>query len=167
MTKPKRIFIVGHMGSGKSLFSKALAEKLGWQYVDANLGLERYYGRRLNEIIGKQGENALHQCEAEVLSYYIGKENVVITMEDGVITTENNRKLLSSEFVIYLKVSTPVQIERMSSGLPPLFPIANQKAFLDKLHLERDHLFEKVATLTIESISVDEDVDKVLKLFEE
>ncbi len=147
MAKPKRIFIVGHMGAGKSLFSKALAEKLGWQYVDANLGLERYYGRRLNEIIGKQGEDAFHQCEAEVLSYYIGKKNVVVTMEDGVITTEKNRKLLSSEFVIYLKVSTSVQIERTSYGLPPLFPIADQKTFFDKLHLERDHLFEEVATL--------------------
>jgi len=166
MAKPKRIFIVGHMGAGRSLLCKALAEKLGWQYIDANLGLERYYGRRLNEIIGKQGEEAFHQCEAEVLSHYIGKENVVVTMEDGVITTEKNRKLLSSEFVVYLKVSTPVQIERMSGGLPPLFPIADQKAFLDKLHHERDHLFEEVATLIIESISIEEDVNKVIKALE-
>jgi shikimate kinase len=167
MTKPKRIFIVGHMGAGRSLLCKTLAEKLGWQYIDANLGLERYYGRRLNEIIGKQGEEAFHQCEAEVLSYYIGKENVVVTMEDGVIATEKNRKLLSSEFVVYLKVSTPVQIERMSDGLPPLFPIVDQKAFLDKLHHERDHLFEEVATLTKESISIEEDVNKVIKALEE
>ena len=71
----KRIIIVGHMGSGKSLLAKSLAEKLGWQYVDANLGLERYIGRRLHEIIGKQGEEALHQCEAEILNYYNNKEN--------------------------------------------------------------------------------------------
>ena len=54
MTKLKRIFIVGHMGSGKSLLAKSLAEKLKWQYVDANLGLERYIGRSLGEILGKQ-----------------------------------------------------------------------------------------------------------------
>ena len=167
MIKPKRIFIVGHMGSGKSLFSKALAEKLGWQYIDANLGLERYCGRRMSEVIGNQGEEAYHQFEAEVLSYYIGKENVVVTMEDGVIATEKNRKLLASESVIYLKVSTPVQIERMVDGLLPLFPIADQKSFLDKLHHERDHLFEEVATLTIDSISIEEDVNKVIKVLKE
>ena len=42
MTKSKRIIIVGHMGAGKSLFAKKLAAELDWQYVDANIGLERF-----------------------------------------------------------------------------------------------------------------------------
>jgi shikimate kinase len=84
-------------------------------------------------------------------------------MEESVIATEKNRKLLSSEYVIYLKVSTPEQIERMKGGRIPLLPITDLKAFLDKQHLERDRLFEEVATLTIESISVEEDVNKVIK----
>lgn len=166
MIKPKRIFIVGHMGAGKSLRAEALAEKLGWQYIDANPGLERYIGRSLNEIFGKQGEEAFHQCEAEIISHYIGKEHVVLTMEEAVIATETNRKLLSSEFVVYLKVSTPVQIERWPNGRSPLLPIADRKAFLDKQHLERDSLFEAVATLTIESVSIEEDVKKIIKSFE-
>lgn len=33
MIKPKRIFIVGHMGAGKALLAEALAKKLGWQYI--------------------------------------------------------------------------------------------------------------------------------------
>ena len=163
MNKPKRIFIVGHMGAGRSLLCKALAQKLDWQCIDANLGLERYYGRRLNEIIGKQGEEALHECEAEVLSHYIGKEDVVVTMEDGVVDTEKNRNLLSSEFVVYLKVSTAVQMERMSDGLAPIFPIADQKLFLDKLHQKRDSLFEEVATLTVVSKSIEDDVSAIMK----
>src|SRR5271154_5493864 len=103
MTKPKRVFIVGHMGAGKALFSEALAQKLDWQFIDANPSLERYIGRSLNEILGKQGEEAFHRCEAEIISHYIGKENVVVILEEAVITTEKNRKLLSSEFVVYLK----------------------------------------------------------------
>jgi shikimate kinase len=50
MTKTKRIFIVGHTGAGKSLCAEALAKKLGWQFIDANPGLERYIGRSLTEI---------------------------------------------------------------------------------------------------------------------
>lgn len=166
MAKPKRIFIVGHMGAGKALLSEALAKKLGWQYIDANPSLERYIGRSLNEIIGKHGEEAFHQCEAEIISHYIGKEHVVVVLEEAVIATEENRKLLSSQFVIYLKVSTPVQIERMQGGRTPLLPIPDLKAFLDKQHLERDSLFEAVATLAIESISVDEDVNKIMEFIE-
>lgn len=74
-----------------------------------------------------------------------------------------NRKLLSPEFVVYLKVSTPVQIERMQGGRIPLLPIADLKAFLDKQHLDRDSFFEEVATLTVESISVEDDVNKIIK----
>lgn len=167
MSKPKRIFIVGHTGAGKSLRGEALAKNLGWQYIDANPGLERYIGRSLNEIFGKQGEEAFHQCEAEIISHYIGKEHVVIIMEEAVIATEKNRKLLSSEFVVYLKVSVPVQIERWPDGRSPLLPIADRKAFLDKQHLERDSLYEEVATLTIESISIEEDVHRIIKALEE
>lgn len=167
MSKPKRIFIVGHMGAGKALLAEALAKKLGWKYIDANPSLERYIGRSLNEIIGKEGEAAFHRCEAEIISHYIGKEHVVVVLEEAVIATEENRKLLSSEFVVYLKVSTPVQIERMKGGRIPLLPIVDEKAFLDKLHLERDHLFEEVATLTIDSVSVEGDVEKIITAIQE
>jgi len=40
------------------------------------------------------------------------------------------------------------------------------KAFLTEQHLQRDHLFEEVATQAIESISVEEDVNKIIKTFE-
>ena len=167
MTKPKRIFIVGHMGAGKFLLTEALAKKLGWELIDANPSLERYVGRSLNQILGKQGEEAFHRCEAEIISHYTGKEHIVVVMEESVIATEQNRKLLSSEFVIYLKVSTSTQRERMKGGRIPLLPIADMKAFLDKQHAERDHLFEEVATLTIDSISVEDDVNKIMKVLEQ
>lgn len=40
-----RIFAVGHMGTGKYIFSEALAKQLGWGIVDANPSIERYIGR--------------------------------------------------------------------------------------------------------------------------
>src|SRR4029079_12446090 len=100
MVKPKRIFIIGHMGAGKFLLTEALAKKLGWDVIDANPSLERYIGRSLNEILGTQGEEAFHQCENEILSHYIGKEHIVVVLEESVVATKENRKLLSSEFVI-------------------------------------------------------------------
>src|SRR5579872_1828021 len=123
MIKPKRIFIVGHLGALKSLTGEALAKRLGWQYIDANPGLERYIGRSLNEIVGKQGEEVFHECEAEIISYYIGKGHVVVVLEEAVVATEKNRKLLSTEYVVYLNVSRPIQIERWQNGRTPLLPI--------------------------------------------
>ncbi len=163
MGQPKRIFIVGHLGAGKSLLAEALAKKLGWQFVDANPSLERWIGRSLSDIFGQQGEAAYHECETEILAHYAAKEHVVVVLDEAVIATEKNRKLLSSEYVVYLKVSTSTQMERMKGGRAPLLPIPDVKAFLDKQHHERDHLFEAVATLTIDSVGVEEDVNTIIK----
>jgi len=166
MAKPKRIFVVGHMGAGKALLSEALAKKLGWEYVDADPSLERYIGRYLNEILGKQGEEAFHRCEAEIISHYIGKEHIVVVTDAAVVATEENRKLLLPEFVVYLKVSTETQLDRMKDGRVPLLPIPDKKVFFDKLHLKRDSFYEEVATITIESFSIEEDVSKIIKILE-
>lgn len=93
----------------------------------------------------------------------MSKENVVVVLEESVITTEKNRKLLSSEFVVYLKVETPLQLKRWQEGRIPLLPIADLKAFLDKQHQERDRLYEAVAKLTVDLTSLEEDVNKVIK----
>lgn len=166
MTKPKRIFIVGHTGAGKTLLGEALAKKLGWQFIDANPALERYVGLNLNEILGKEGEAAFHQCEAEIISHYIKKDNIVVILEEAVIATEQNRKLLSSEFVVYSKVSVPVQIKRWPEGRIPLLPIPDLKTFLEKQHLERDKFFEEVATLTIEPVFTEDDAQQIINAIE-
>lgn len=166
MSKAKRIFIVGHMGAGKALLGKALADKLGWKFIDANLGLERTIGCALNDIIGNEGVKVFQQTLSEIMKDSIGKENIVVSTDDSIVDTEKNRQSLSSEYAIYLKVNTSEQIKRMSNGPAPLLSVVELKAFLDKLHVERDRLFEEVATLVVDSKSVDDDVQLILKKLE-
>jgi shikimate kinase len=150
MSQYKRIFIIGHSGAGKGVFAKALAEKLGWKFIDADFALAPSIGRSLVDIIGSQGEEAFHHCLFDILSYQCSKENIVVTTDDSIVCHEKNRQLLSSEFTVYLKVSTPVQLERISHNRP-LLPLADYKAFLDKQHQERDSLYEKSASFSISS----------------
>lgn len=151
MKQNKRIFIIGHPGAGKALLAKTLAEKLGWQFIDADLGLEIHIGRNLTDILSKQGVEAFHHCEFEILTSLLTKENIVVTTDASVVCNEKNRQLLSSEFVVYLKVSTPVQLERNSRNPAPLLQMTDLKHFLDQLHHERDRLYEQVASSSIDS----------------
>jgi shikimate kinase len=73
MSKAKRIFIVGHMGAGKALLGKALADKLGWKFIDANISLERTIGCALNDIIGNEGVKVFQQTLSEIMKDSIGK----------------------------------------------------------------------------------------------
>lgn len=150
MSSYKRIFIIGHPGAGKALLAKTLAEKLGWQFSDTDLGLEFRVGRTMHEMMGKQGEIAFHDCESEILTTQLLKENLVVTTDPTIVCSEKNRQLLSSEFVVYLKVSAPVQIERTSREPRPL--LSNELLpFLEKLHQERDSLYEQLASVSINS----------------
>lgn len=178
MNKPKRIFIVGHMGAGKFIFTEALAKKLEWQLVDANPSIERYIGRLTRDILSEQGEAAFNRCQADIISHCNEKENIVVLLEECVVTSEQCRKLLSSEFVVYLKVSIPTQLSRMKNGRVSALPVNDMKSFLEKQHNERDAFFEEIATLIVESVGssdhtseidkiIEEDVNKVMKALEE
>ncbi len=170
MNKYKRIFIIGHMGAGKALVGKTLADKLGWQFLDADFGLEHRLGRPSNEILGKQGEESFRQCETEMLSQLLNRTNVVVITDGGVIFSDKNRKLLSSEFVVYLKVSTPIQIERTALKSPfTLLPKTEFKTLFDRLHQERDSLYDEVAKITIntDSGALEKDVNEIIKSLEQ
>ena len=171
MKKYKRVFLIGHMGAGRSLLGKALADQLGWGFIDIYLGLERYMGRSLGEIVGEQSEAVILQYQADLVSYYLNKENVVITTDDTVILSPKIRKLLLPEYVIYMKINTKTQLERMNDSAFPPFPLlseADKIPFLDKLHRERDSLFEEAAKLTIETkLSLEDDLGKIIKTLEE
>jgi shikimate kinase len=164
MSQYKRIFIIGHPGAGKALVAKTLAEKLGWQFINADLGLEFHIGRTLNEILGKHGEKAFHHCASEILANQLQKEKIVVTTDASIVCHEKNRQLLSAEFVVYLQVSTPMQMERTSRNPAPLTN-TDLKIFLDKLHQERDSLYDQVASLSIHSdnSALEEHVSTIIK----
>jgi shikimate kinase len=167
MQKPKRIFIVGHMGAGKFVFTEALAKKLAWEIVDANPSIERYIGRQTRDILGEQGEAAFNRSQADIITHCKNKENIVVLLEECVVSSGQCRELLSSEFVVYLKVSIPTQLERMKTGRVPSLPVDDMKHFLEKQHLERDAYFEKIATLIVESEGCSDHVSEINKIVEE
>jgi shikimate kinase len=51
-----------------------------------------------------------------------------------------------------MSVSVPVQLERIAEGdYRPLLPVDNFAAIIDKLHDERDGLYEQVASFSLSS----------------
>lgn len=78
-------------------------------------------------------------------------DNIVVTTDASLLASQKNKELLSSEFVVYLKVSIPVQLERSSRDSVKLLPLDNYTDFLEAMHRERDNVYEKAASITIDS----------------
>lgn len=149
MKQAQRIFIVGHHGAGKGLLAKTVAQSLGWQFVDADLGLESHIGRHVYEILGEQGQIAFYDCQFDILTSLCAQEYIVVTTDSSVVCAEKNRQLLRNEMTVWLDVSTPIQIERTLRNAANLLPIPSLENFFDQLHEERDSLYNEVAKLPV------------------
>lgn len=158
MTAYKRIFIVGQPGAGKTLLAKTVAEKLGWQFIDADFGIEFHVGRILNEILGHEGSKSFMNCQFDILNTLLDKENIVVATDVSIVCSEKNRDLLAKEFSIFLQVGTTTQLARITRNPDSLLPVKDMKLFLDHLHQDRDQLFADIASLTIDSD--DNDLEK-------
>lgn len=164
MNSCKRIFLIGHPGAGKGLLAKSLAQRLGWTYIDADLGLESRIGASIDDILGK-GTQDFMGCQYQVLADICQKEHVVVTTDASIVCSEQLRELLSQEFTVYLQVSLEVQMERTNHQAALLKPGANRDAFFKELHETRDVLYESIAKLNISSDNskVDEHINDVIK----
>ena len=58
---PRRIWLIGSMGSGKTVVGGALDEQLGWPLLDNDVELEATEGRSLTDL-AEDGPEALHRA---------------------------------------------------------------------------------------------------------
>jgi len=151
MKKYQRIFIIGHPGAGKALIAKEVADKLAWQFVDADFGLEFHMGRKLNDLFDQNGVHAFHQAETSVLKELLQKKNIVVTTDASIVFNNDSKELLKDDLIVYLKVSTQVQLERNQTNPSAIMSSTQIKTFFDHLHAERDHLYAELATLVVDS----------------
>src|SRR5205823_12787324 len=91
------IFLVGFMGAGKTTVGKALAERLGWRFIDLDDAIEAHEGRKIAEIFRASGENEFRRAEAEALCSRIeqldSRNPTVMALGGGAYGQEPNRRL--------------------------------------------------------------------------
>lgn len=164
MNTPKRLFILGLPGAGKALVARTVAKKLDWEYIDADLGLEHQIGDHIADILGDSGLNHFLKTQGRVLSQLKEKNNIVVTTDTSVALSEENRELLHNEYSIYIKASVKTLMERYEHSPIPLLSATTRKILLDKLHQDRDDLYQQTASQTIDTDIdyFDEHVDRIL-----
>ena len=168
MSNKNRIFIIGHSGAGKGVLAQAIAQKLGWRFIDADFALAPSIGRTLSEIIGSEGEKQFHESMSNILYNLLNEENIVVTTDDSIVCNEKCLEILSCEYTVYLKVSTTVQLDRISHN-SPLLPTADYADFLNQLRTERDDLYERAASYSLSSDDgeIEDDMKSVDNAFDD
>ena len=112
------IVVVGLMGAGKSTTGSALAESLGFPFVDSDADITTLTGRSGLEIADAEGVPALHRLEAAVLlGALAGQQPKVIAAAASVVEDKTVRAALARRAtVIRLVVPEAETLARQRTG---------------------------------------------------
>ncbi len=139
------IFLTGFMGSGKSTIGPILANALGWDFVDVDKSIERKTDKRIVDIFSGTGEQAFRKLEQEALREVLGRNECVVSLGGGTLTSEGNFEIIRRNGVIvYLRLSPEKLLQRVRnrSDRPLLKDEAGNALQGDELKKRVDALLE-------------------------
>ncbi|HEY2415195.1 MAG TPA: shikimate kinase [Pirellulaceae bacterium] len=158
------IFLVGYRGSGKTTVAAALAQRLGWKWVDADEELERKQNKTIKQIFADDGEAAFRDYEAAILSQIATGDQQIIALGGGVVLREANRNLLKERGkAVWLKAPAEVLLERINADATtaerrPNLTAQGGIAEIRTLLAQREPLYAAVADLEVEARSPPADI---------
>ena len=108
------IYLIGYMGSGKTVTSKSLALKLKMPFYDTDDEIEKREKRSVSKIFNIDGEAYFRKLETEIL-VNICQESI-ISCGGGLPVNNNNMELINSKGTsIYLKASNNCLFNRLKN----------------------------------------------------
>ena len=163
------LYLVGFMASGKTTVGRALADHIGWPFVDMDAEIEAREGRSIAQIFQESGEVAFREIEGQVLRAHIRRieagQPCVLALGGGAFVQPGNRELLENNGVS-LWLDCPLElIQRRLSGdtLRPLAALANGN--LRPLYEARRPLYSHANyRVEIDTEDVNQLLQRILKL---
>jgi len=146
------LYLVGMMGCGKSHVGPALADRLGYRFVDLDSVISAAAGRSIPAIFAAEGEAGFRQLERQVLQQVASWHSLVVATGGGVVTTPANWGELRQGVVVWLDVPASTLLDRLRADPTPrpLLVDADPAPRLQELLRQRQTLYSQ-ADLRVEA----------------
>ncbi|CCZ34866.1 shikimate kinase [Firmicutes bacterium CAG:646] len=160
----ENIVLIGMPGVGKSTVGVILAKELGYQFIDADLLIQKQEKRLLREIIAQEGVDGFIQIENQVNASIETDRTVIATGGSVVYGREAMEHLKKISTVVYLKLSYQALKKRLGN-LKNRGVVLREGQTLRDLYKERVVLYEKYADIVIdeENKGIEETLQYILK----
>ncbi len=157
----ENVILIGMPGCGKSTIGKALARKLGKEFVDADGVLVETYGKSIPDIFATEGEAGFREKETAVLRELGKRSALVIATGGGCVTKAENYPLLHQNGTIFW-------LQRELDKLPTDGRPLSQANKLTDLYQARRPLYEGFSDHSIDyNADTDAAVEAILAKLEE
>ena len=166
------IALIGFMGAGKSAVGRALAKKLGREFVEMDTLIEEMAGKKIPQIFEQDGEIAFRAMEIEVTKKVARKAGQVIACGGGMVLNKiNTDRVRETSRMVYLKASPRKILERISAGENerPLLDVPYPAQRIRELLDFRKPFYQRSADITINTsrLSIDRVADLIINRLKE
>lgn len=161
----KNIIFIGMPASGKSTVGVVVAKRLGYEFIDTDLLIQKQEKKLLKDIIAEVGNEGFLEIENQV-NRDINPEYAVISPGGSVVYCQEAMEHFKEiGTIIYLKVSFET-INRRISNAKNRGVVLKAGQTLRDLYEERTTLFEKYADYVVseEGLGLEETIDEVLEI---
>lgn len=164
----KNIILIGMPAVGKSTVGVVVAKRLGYEFIDTDLLIQKQEGRLLKDIIRESGIERFLEIENQV-NREVEAEKAVISPGGSVVYCEeamNHFKEIGK--VVYLRASFET-IKKRILNPEKRGVVLKENQSLEDLYNERVALFEKYADYIVdeEGLDMGETIEQVLALLGE
>ena len=161
------LYLLGFMGTGKSVLGKRLAQRLGFRFLDSDSEIEKKCGMKTKDIFSKLGEPKFRSMEREFMESGHPECNCVVACGGGLCCREGMPELVKSKGVSVVLFSSPEEIlERVSrSDSRPLLNVENPIERIKSLLKERKPFYMRsgVAIATDANLKITE--EHILRIY--
>jgi len=162
----KSLVLVGLMGAGKTTIGRRLASRLGIEFVDADVEIEKAAGTSIADIFKEFGEAHFRDGEQRVIARLLGSGPQVLATGGGAFMNEKTREATRQHGLsIWLKAGLDVLMKRVSKrSHRPLLQNDDPEAVMKRLMDERYPLYAG-SDITVDSKEGPHDdvVDEIIK----
>ncbi|MGO4927954.1 shikimate kinase [Fundicoccus sp. Sow4_F4] len=158
----ENIVLIGLPGSGKTTLGRLLSQRLGLQFVDIDVEIERHTHKTISELFEK-GETYFRDIETEVTTKVAQARQTIISTGGGVVLRHNNMIPLQEKgLIIFLNRSVKSITGDIDIQMRPLLKDGVER--LNKLHDQRNHLYHQYADIVIDNdTSLEETVERIIE----
>jgi shikimate kinase len=162
------LYLVGFMCCGKTTVGRALAEELGWCFVDIDGEIEAKQNKPIWDIFREQGEPAFREIETDTLRQHITKVEAgnpcVFALGGGTFVQPKNWELIENNGVtVWLDCALETVLQRL--GDDTTRPLAADRSTLAQLYGDRRPLYGRADfRLEVDTDDISAIVRKILNL---
>lgn len=146
-----RAVLVGLPGAGKTTVGRALAARLGTDFLDTDDAVETAAGLTIAEYFRLHGEAAFRDLEHDVVTRALTEHDGVLALGGGAVLDPRTRRTLLACPVVLLEIDVDEAVDRLGGSHDRPLLAGDPRTRLAELRAEREPLYREVARIVVDA----------------